>query len=399
MKFIELIVLSVLLLNGVLASIKVSTREDLPPFWDDVPVNLYYVEAAIGDKASASIPGFGEAFSQVGNYHAGLAFQVHKSPDLYVLEFKTQSIIDSVLPHIELDVDGLKTLSWKNEGFIEFARVHPTSYWDLENKVFVGKTSGATWNKFLCFLPTFKSQYQLFNVYDNPHMGQKYVSSSNAADFVWEAFSQLKDVGVKLEIDAIPRKQWNLYTDREAPALVDMTAPGKRNSIITYYQNIQDITKLLGHTGALSEEGVRDLLIRADYDRAYIPAGGHHYYELHLNTPVVGFVEALAPVGAKRADGSSVFGLEEVSACIAPASDAEFWMWKMAAFLSFFMGTFFLYKAYHVYLKRGPYLGPIGQGGKPPQRLFATDGDPYVALTMSMLNNLPDRRRAKAGMR
>merc|ERR1712113_719397 len=134
----------------------------------------------------------------------------------------TNDIVNSVMPKIVMDDTGpygAKTLKWENQAEIEFARIHPTSYWDLGNKVHLATISGAIWNKFLCYVPSYEANYQLFNVYDNRAHTKQYVSSSTGDDFIWAMFRKLADLGVKMEIDAVPRKRWNLYTANTEPKL------------------------------------------------------------------------------------------------------------------------------------------------------------------------------------
>jgi len=299
-----------------------------------------------------------------------------------------------VLPKIVMDENGpygSKTLLWENQAQIEFARIHPTSYWDLGNKVHLATISGAIWNKFLCYVPSFESDYQLFNVYDNRAHTKQYVSSSTGDDFIWAMFKKLADLGVKLEMDAIPRKRWNLYTANTEPKLVDFTSPSKRSNIIAYYQNIEELKTIMEEQGVEPETSVPQLLFQADYDRAYIPAGGNMYWEMYLADPIATFTNKLTGVESTEAFQMTL-QMEDIGACIPPQSPAEFWMWKMAAFTSFFMGTFFLYKAYHGYIKHGPIRQAGNARSKRAQKgineaIFSGTTDPYVALTLSMMGS------------
>merc|ERR1712173_495001 len=115
------------------------------------------------------------------------------------------------------------------------------------------------------------------------------------------------------------------------------------------------------------------------------------YWELYLADPIASFTTKLTSLAAGESQLVSL-QLEDIGVCIPQQSPAEFWMWKMAAFTSFFMGTFFLYKAYHGYIKHGPIRQAGNARSKRAQKgineaIFSGTTDPYVALTLSMMGS------------
>lgn len=372
------------------AATHITSREDLPPFWDDVPVQLFYVESKWEPSDME------EAIKEASkNYHSGLAFQVSGDQDTYVLEFRAPSALSkTVVPEISVDSNGRETLLWDNDGFIEYARIKPASYWDMGSKVLLGSASGTAFNRFLCTLPNYKHKYSLLGTFDGPHFGTEYVHSSSADDFVWDALGMLRTLdGVTFETSGgLPRRRFALFSGSKKPVKVSLDE--ERDGILRYYKNIAHLKDVMRGT---ADDKAMDVLFGADYGSAYVHAGGNDYWEVKLVDPVAGFFREVTPlVDLNKASTflrngvASIVATDTALSCTATAfeTDVEFWMWKSAALISFFLGLFFLYKAYH------GYLIPALKNGKVHPGMVSSSGmwqspDPFVGLTMSIARSQP----------
>jgi len=322
----------------------VNSRHDLPNLWKDDEIELTYYQSTELPKARS----FSTGLAKLGQYRSGLRYVVNED-FAGALELVPDSVAGSLIPAVVFDNFSLeKSLVWKNK-----ARMHhfgpgspgAPSFSDM-NKESVGTLTGEQLNELFCELTPDKEKNSgeyVFRPFTVLSMNEEVIMEPFTKDnFVLLLLGLLTSIGISPPELDIPTFS---ITTKSSKLPVDLV--GEQDAALAkYYHHARPLRQVLVDGELARPHQFEEALFEAR-GMAYLPAPDHpdKYYKFRLVDDPTDYRLAVVNLGKDNdRRRSTPIGLN----CKAPAqmSSAEYWLWKIGAAASFFVGVSFLYTAY-----------------------------------------------------